>query len=145
MTAVHGAPPLWKEGFLMMSDGVREEHSCENAHTHCDNCLYNPRILNRLKNELPDDETIGSISDVFKVFGDPTRLRILWTLFDRELCVFDISERLGMSQSAISHQLRILKQARVVCARRDGKNTFYSLDDEHVKRIIEQVMIHVEE
>ena len=120
-----------------------QENNCHE--TGCSNCLYNTRILNRLKNELPDDDTIDRISEVFKVFGDGTRLRILWTLFDNELCVFDISEKLKMTQSAISHQLRTLKHAKLVKARRDGKNTFYSLDDEHVKRIIEQVMIHIEE
>ena len=86
-----------------------------------------------------------NLSEVFKVFGDPTRIRILWALFDNEICVYDIAEKLSMTQSAISHQLRVLKQARLVKARRDGKNTFYSLDDEHVKRIIEQVMIHISE
>ena len=88
--------------------------------------------------------TMG-ISDVFKVFADNTRIRILWTLFDNELCVYDICTKLNMTQSAISHQLRTLKQARLVKARRDGKNTFYSLDDDHVKRIIEQAIIHIEE
>ena len=94
---------------------------------------------------MPTDEIIGKLSDVFKVFGDGTRIRILWALFDSEVCVFDIAEKVGMTQSAVSHQLRVLKQARLVKARRDGKNTFYSLDDDHVKRIIEQVMIHISE
>lgn len=111
----------------------------------CKTCQYNQQILNRLKTELPDEETTAKISDVFKVFADNTRIRILWTLFDEELCVYDICTKLSMTQSAISHQLRTLKQARLVKARRDGKNTFYSLDDEHVKRIIEQVMIHLDE
>lgn len=111
----------------------------------CESCRFNPNIVNMLKNEIPDDGTIDRLSDVFKIFGDNTRIRILWTLFDEEKCVFDISRRLDMSQSAISHQLRILKQAHLVKSRRDGKNTFYSLDDDHVKRIIEQVMIHVQE
>lgn len=111
----------------------------------CSTCRYNQRILERIKTELPDEETTAGISDVFKVFADNTRIRILWALFDKEMCVYDISDKLGMTQSAISHQLRTLKQARLVKARRDGKNTFYSLDDEHVKRIIEQVLIHIEE
>ena len=111
----------------------------------CKTCQYNQQILNRLKTELPDEETTAKISDVFKVFADNARIRILWTLFDEELCVYDICTKLNMTQSAISHQLRTLKQARLVKARRDGKNTFYSLDDEHVKRIIEQVMIHLDE
>lgn len=111
----------------------------------CAGCQYNRQVMERLKNRQISDDEIMALSEVFKVFGDGTRLKILWELFDNELCVFDISERLNMSQSAISHQLRALKQARLVKARRDGKNTFYSLDDDHVKRIIEQVMIHVEE
>lgn len=111
----------------------------------CENCRYNPSVVERLKNEIPSDELISRLAEVFKIFGDNTRIRILWTLFDKELCVFDISETLRMSQSAISHQLRTLKQARLVKARRNGKNTFYSLDDDHIKRIIEQVLIHIEE
>ena len=98
-----------------------------------------------LKTQLPDADTINSLSEVFKVFGDPTRMKILWVLFDNEKCVYDISQELQMSQSAISHQLRVLKEARLVSSRRDGKNTFYSLNDEHVERIFEQVLIHVKE
>ena len=123
-------------------DTMTEQHEHK---SECTVCVYNRRIIERMKNEVIDDEEIEELSDVFKVFGDGTRLRILWALFDEELCVFDISERLGMSQSAISHQLRTLKQARLVKSRREGKNTFYSIDDDHVKRIIEQVMLHVEE
>lgn len=111
----------------------------------CVHCRYNTEILDRLKNEQPADDVVSELSDVFKVFGDATRIRILWALFDNEICVYDIAQNLNMTQSAISHQLRVLKQARLVKARRDGKNTFYSLDDEHVKRIIEQVMIHISE
>lgn len=111
----------------------------------CVHCRYNTEILDRLKNEQPADDIVSELSEVFKVFGDATRIRILWALFDNEVCVYDIAQNLNMTQSAISHQLRVLKQARLVKARRDGKNTFYSLDDEHVKRIIEQVMIHISE
>lgn len=111
----------------------------------CEHCKYNSGILDKLKNEIPTDETISELSEVFKVFGDATRIRILWVLFDKEVCVYDIAESVGMTQSAVSHQLRVLKQARLVRAKRVGKNTFYSLDDEHVKRIIEQVMIHINE
>lgn len=115
------------------------------ADIQCVSCSYNKQILQKLKTEVPDEDTITRLSDTFKMFGDSTRIRILWTLFDSELSVSEISDKLDMSQSAISHQLRTLKQARLVKARRDGKNTFYSLDDDHVKRIIEQVLIHVEE
>ena len=111
----------------------------------CENCVYNRGVTDRLKNELPTDSVIADLSEVFKVFGDSTRIKIMWVLFDDEVCVFDIAKKLCMTQSAISHQLRVLKQARLVKTRRDGKNTFYSLDDDHVKRIIEQVMIHISE
>lgn len=111
----------------------------------CKTCQYNLQVLDKLKNEIPDENTISQLADVFKIFGDNTRIRILWALFDKELCVYDIADVLGMSQSAISHQLRTLKQARLIKARRDGKNAFYSLDDDHVKRIIEQVLIHINE
>ena len=114
-----------------------------NNENRCEHCRFNVNILEMLKNQLPDAQTINKLSDVFKVFGDATRLKILWVLFDSEKCVYDISEALDMSQSAISHQLRVLKQARLVRSRREGKNTFYSLDDEHVERIIEQVLIHI--
>lgn len=109
----------------------------------CENCRYNMGVMETLKNHLPDMETTENLAEVFKVFGDPTRIRILWVLFDKELCVYDIAEALQMSQSAISHQLRLLKQARLVKARREQRHIFYSLDDEHVKKIIEQVMIHL--
>lgn len=111
----------------------------------CEYCMYNTKILDRLKNEMPTEELTTQIADVFKVFGDNTRIRILWVLFDSERCVYDIADTLSMTQSAISHQLHILKQARLVKSRRDGKNTYYLLDDDHVKRIIEQVMIHLNE
>jgi len=111
----------------------------------CKYCQYNPDVLGLLHNELPDERTTNDLAEVFKVFGDNTRIRILWVLFDHELCVCDISEKLGMSQSAISHQLRVLKNARLVKARREDRHTFYSLDDDHVKKIIEQVIIHIKE
>lgn len=111
----------------------------------CEHCRFNTEIIDRLKNETPSQELLDSLTEVFKVFGDNTRIKILWNLFDNEICVADIAEKTGMSQSAISHQLKSLKQARLIKARREGKNTFYSLCDEHVKRIIEQVMIHISE
>ena len=111
----------------------------------CEFCKYNLNIVERLKKTIPDNDTVLSLSEVFKVFGDPTRIKILWNLFDDEKCVYDIAQSVSMTQSAVSHQLRVLKQARLVKSRRDGKNTFYSLDDDHVKRIIEQGMIHISE
>ena len=76
------------------------------------------------ENQIPDDNLTNSIAEMFKIFGDNTRIRILWTLFDKELCVYDIAKSLGMSQSAISHQLKTLKQGRLIKSRRDGKKCF---------------------
>ena len=94
---------------------------------------------------MPDKQTLEQIADLFKAFGDPTRVAILSLLVDGELCVNDITETMTVSQSAISHQLRILKQARLVRNRREGKQIYYSLADEHVRTIIGQGMDHIEE
>lgn len=93
---------------------------------------------NRIK-----DETLYSLADLFKVFGDSTRVRILYALLHRELCVHDIAEELSMTQSAISHQLRVLKQNHLVKFRREGKTIFYSLADDHVATIMDQGLEHV--
>ena len=92
---------------------------------------------------MPDEIVISDLSDLFKVFGDSSRLKILCSLRDNELCVQDISLGLSMSQSSVSHQLRILKDAKLVKYRRDGKNTYYSLDDEHIEQIINIGVEHV--
>ena len=96
-------------------------------------------------NKTPDDTTFSNLADVFKIFGDVTRLKILYALFDSELCVCDIANELNMSQSAISHQLRTLKTAKLVKNRKEGKIVYYSLDDEHVKHIFDQGLLHVTE
>ena len=88
----------------------------------------------------PDDPALQSMADLFKVFGDPTRVRILFALFQQEACVQEIANRLGMTQSAISHQLRILKQARLVSSRREGKSIFYALADDHIYTIFRQAL-----
>lgn len=93
----------------------------------------------------PDEEELSDLSDLFKVFGDETRLKILFALFEKELCVGDIAESLNISQSAISHQLKLLKQSRLVKGRRDGKLIFYSLADDHVSTVIAQGLEHVNE
>ncbi len=89
------------------------------------------------------DENLYRLAELFKVFGDPTRIRILHTLSEKELCVQDIADRLSMSQSAISHQLRVLKQMSLVKFRRDGKTIYYSLADDHVSTILNQGLDHV--
>ena len=86
-----------------------------------------------------------ALSELFKVLGDPTRIRILQALHDTRLCVCDIAETLGMTQSAISHQLRVLRQARLVRAQREGRSVFYVLDDDHVAHMFEQGLLHVSE
>lgn len=94
-------------------------------------------------NDLTDIETLYDLSELFKVFGDSTRIRILNTLLGGEKCVFHIAQYLGMGQSAISHQLRILRTAGLVRPRRDGKTIYYSLDDEHVKQILDAGLEHI--
>ena len=95
--------------------------------------------------EMPGDEPLYDLAELFKVFGDSTRIKILYALFEAELCVCDISRLLGLTQSAVSHQLRVLKNSRLVKFRRDGKTVFYSLADDHVRKIIAQGMEHISE
>lgn len=94
---------------------------------------------------MPQEETLYDLAKLFKVFGDSTRIKILWALDESEMCVCDIAFLLNMTQSAISHQLRVLKQAELVKSRREGKIVFYSLEDEHVKQIFDQGLIHISE
>lgn len=92
-----------------------------------------------------DDEALYDLAELFKIFGDSTRIRILYALIDSELCVNDVADKLNMTQSAISHQLRILKQSKLIKYRRDGKLMMYSLADDHVRTILDQGMSHIEE
>ena len=94
---------------------------------------------------MPPDEILYDLADLFKIFGDTTRIKILYALRESELCVNQIAEKLNMTQSAVSHQLQILKQSKLVRFRRDGKTIFYALNDDHVVTIIDQGMNHVEE
>lgn len=102
-------------------------------------------IVKRVQDKQPDDEYLYELADLFKVFGDTTRIKILYALFESELCVGDIALVLGMSQSAVSHQLRVLKDSKLIKFRREGKVIFYSLDDDHVRTIMSMGMEHVEE
>lgn len=110
---------------------------------HCN--VIHEDIVSAVKSALPPMESLYNLAELFKVFGDPTRIKILCALFESEMCVCDISYLLNMTMSAISHQLRVLKQARLVKYRKEGKSIFYSLDDEHVKHIFDQGLIHVNE
>ena len=110
---------------------------CEIHKTH-------PEALEMARLHEVDDETSLRLADIFKVLGDRTRIKLLSLLAHKEeLCVCDIAEALGMGQSAISHQLRVLKQAQLIKFRRDGRTVFYSLADDHVRTILEQGMDHI--
>ncbi len=100
-------------------------------------------IVDEVKEKLPADEILYDLAELFKVFGDSTRIKIICALFDTEMCVGDLAVLLNVSQSAISHQLRTLKQARLVKFRRNGKVIYYSLDDEHIKNIFNAGYEHV--
>ena len=95
--------------------------------------------------DIPTEEELYDLAELFKVFGDSTRIRILFQLFDKELSVWELADLLNMNQSAVSHQLKVLKQAKLVKNRRDGKSIIYSLDDEHVRTIIAMGIDHIEE
>jgi ArsR family transcriptional regulator len=103
----------------------------------------NKTLVEKVKNEMAKDEVFFELADFFKLFGDSTRIKIIYILFESEMCVCDIAEILGMSQSAISHQLRVLRTGKLVKYRKDGKEVYYSLDDYHVKNIIDQGYAHI--
>lgn len=111
---------------------------CDYIHVHKD-------IVEKVNNSMPKEEQLYNLADLFKLFGDSTRIKILYVLFESEMCVCDIAKILNMTQSAISHQLKSLKQNSLVKFRREGKTVFYSLADSHVKTIINQGMEHIME
>ena len=115
-----------------------EIERCEFIHAH-------EEIVNKVNSEMPDDEILYDLAELFKIFGDSTRIKILYVLFESEMCVCDIAQLLNMTQSAISHQLRALKQSKLVKYRREGKTVFYSLADGPVRTILGQGMEHVAE
>lgn len=124
------------------------------AHTHdhglcasemCDSVEVHEELLKVVNEKMPDETTLYDLAELFKVFGDSTRIRILFVLFESEVCVCDLASVLNMTQSAISHQLRILKNSKLVKSRREGKSVFYSLADDHVRAIIAQGCEHVGE
>lgn len=111
---------------------------CEFIHVHED-------VVSKVNQAMPDDETLYDLADLFRIFADSTRIKILYVLFESEMCVCDLAQILGMTQSAISHQLRSLKQSKLVKFRREGKTVFYSLADDHVVTILAQGMEHISE
>ncbi|MDR0759829.1 MAG: metalloregulator ArsR/SmtB family transcription factor [Treponema sp.] len=111
----------------------------------CDCNVIHEDVIARVRQLMPEDEVLLNLADMFKVFSDSTRVRILCALQHSEMCVCDIAALLGMTKSAISHQLRTLRQTRLVKYRKDGKVVYYSLDDEHVGGIFAQGLVHVNE
>ncbi len=111
-----------------------------NGYIHVDEAA-----LRRIDEKMPPEEELQDLAEFYRVFGDATRLKILYVLLSTEMCVYDIAAVLGMSQSAISHQLRVLKQMELVKNRREGKTIFYSLADDHIVTILSQGLDHIEE
>ena len=111
----------------------------------CEECAVHDEVVQSVRGMLPDDDDLYDLAELFKVFGDSTRIRILFVLFESEMCVCDIATLLQMGQSAISHQLRVLKQMRLVSFRRDRKTVFYKLADAHIQTILAQGMEHISE
>lgn len=111
----------------------------------CDCEVIHEDVVNRVKEKMLDEETLYDLAEFFKIFGDSTRIKILWALDQSDMCVCDISVLLNMTQSAISHQLRVLKQSKLVKSRKEGKIVFYSLLDDHVKQIFDQGLVHINE
>ena len=109
----------------------------------CSCSIIHEEIVKKVKQGMPKEEDLYDLAELFKVFGDTTRIRILYALFMEEMCVCDIAALLDMTQSAISHQLRVLKQAGLVKYRKEGKVVFYSMDDDHVENIFDQGLIHI--
>ncbi|MBR1677773.1 MAG: helix-turn-helix transcriptional regulator [Clostridia bacterium] len=117
---------------------VGEVEICECNHTH-------RKLVDEVKKIMPSEDTLYDVAELFKVFGDSTRTNILTALFESEMCVCDISALLNMTKSAISHQLRILRQSKLVKARKSGKEVFYSLADDHIEQIFKMAIEHVNE
>ncbi len=112
---------------------------------HCDFMCAHPDTIGRISSLMPEDDSLIDLAELFKVFGDSTRIKILSALSAGELCVCDLSTVVGMTSSAVSHQLKILKNARLVNFRREGKTVFYSLADDHVNTILRQGLEHISE
>ena len=116
-----------------------------NSIERCDCNAIHEDIVNQVRDKMPQEESLYDLAELFKVFGDSTRIRILWALHEAEMCVCDIANVLNMTKSAVSHQLRALREADLVKFRKSGKEVLYSLSDNHVKEIFEQGLIHIQE
>ena len=111
----------------------------------CEYLCVQQEVVDRVNREMPEEELLFDLAELFKIFGDSTRVKILFVLFEAEMCVCDIAQLLGMTQSAISHQLQVLKKSKLVKYRREGKTVFYTLADSHVRTILDQGMEHITE
>ena len=111
----------------------------------CEQEIFHEDLIASVEKDLPEDEVLYDLAELFKMFADSTRAKILYALFESELCACDIAKVLNLTQSAVSHQLRILKGGKLVKYRREGKVVFYSLADDHVRSIIEMGMDHISE
>ena len=123
----------------------KKEKILEDDQEICDSIVMHKEVVENTKIKMPDDTSLNELADFFKIFGDSTRVRILWALSLNQMCVCDIAALLNMSQSSISHQLRVLKQNKFVKNRRDGKVVYYSLLDEHISYILKQGLTHISE
>lgn len=130
---------ITQKGHHIMSENINEQIEC------CDCNEIHEDLLKIVNDTMPEETELYDLAELFKVFGDSTRIRILFVLFEAEVCVCDLAKVLHMTQSAISHQLRILKANKLVNSRREGKSVFYSLADGHVRTIIAQGREHIEE
>lgn len=111
----------------------------------CKCTVIHENIVNEVRKTMPEEEILYDLAELFKILGDKTRIKILYALFSAEMCVCDIAELLEMSHSAVSHQLRVLKQARLVKFKKCGREVYYSLDDDHIEHIFDQGLTHVKE
>lgn len=123
----------------------KKEKILEDCQEICESVVIHKEVVENTKTKMPDDTSLNELADFFKIFGDSTRVRILWALSLNQMCVCDIATLLNMSQSSISHQLRVLKQNKFVKNRRDGKVVYYSLLDEHISYILKQGLTHISE
>jgi ArsR family transcriptional regulator len=126
-----------------MVRGFMEKDTSDIESLDCTITVIHEEVVAAVREKMPSDETLLDLADLFKVFSDSTRVKIVCALLQAEMCVCDIAALLGMSKSAISHQLRTLRQTRLVKYRREGKVVYYSLEDEHVGAIFDQGLVHI--
>ena len=124
---------------------MSEREEIDNIEENCEVEHHHDNVVKRVSSIMPDEEILYDLADFYKVFADSTRIKILYALLQSELCVCDLAEVLGASQSAVSHQLRMLKQMKLVKFRREGKAIVYSLSDDHIQNILSQGFEHITE